>query len=187
MRQAAERLVVRAERDEVLRLWAGLGYYARARNMHACAIAVVERHGGSFPQAEHELQELPGIGAYTSAAIAAIAFGRRAVVIDGNVERAIARLFAVETVLPAAKAEIHRCATQLTPMERPGDFAQAMMDLGATVCTPKKPACAICPWMDCCAARVRGDAESFPRKPIKAEGRMRYGASFVAKIGRAHV
>jgi len=168
-----------AELDDVLRAWAGLGYYARARNLHACARAIVERHGGRFPDDEAALLTLPGIGAYTAAAIAAIAFDRRAVAIDGNIERVVARLFAVETPLPAGKAAIRLHAAGLVPDERPGDFTQAMMDLGATICTPKNPACVLCPWDASCVARRRGDAETFPRKTPKAEGRMRFGASFV--------
>ncbi len=174
------RALADARLDDVLRAWAGLGYYARARNLHACARAVIERHGGTFPDDEAALRALPGVGAYTSAAIAAIAFDRRAVAIDGNIERVVSRLFAVETPLPAAKSEIRQRADTLFPDRRPGDFTQAMMDLGATVCTPKKPACALCPWFEPCAARRRSDAETFPRKTPKAEGRMRYGASFVA-------
>ncbi len=166
--------------DDVLRAWAGLGYYARARNLHACAQAVTAKHGGAFPDGEDALRALPGVGSYTAAAIAAIAFGRRTVAIDGNIERVIVRLFAVEPALPAAKAYIRRHAETLVPQHRPGDFTQAMMDLGATICTPKRPACALCPWMDACAARARGDQESFPRKAPKVEGKMRRGASFVA-------
>ena len=132
--------------DDVLRLWAGLGYYARARNLHACARAVAER--GGFPRTEAELTTLPGIGRYTAAAIAAIAFDDHAVPVDGNVERVVTRLFAIEEELPAAKPEIQRLAQTLAPDARAGDFAQAMMDLGATICTPVKPACALCPWMD---------------------------------------
>jgi A/G-specific adenine glycosylase len=165
--------------DAVLRLWAGLGYYARARNLHACARTVVERHGGRFPDREQDLRALPGIGAYTAAAIAAIAFERRAVAIDGNVERVIARLFAIETPLPAGKAEIRRSAENLVPTRRVGDFTQALMDLGAMICTPRRPACALCPWKAVCAARARGDAETIPRKVRKANGRLRRGASFV--------
>ena len=165
--------------DDVLKAWAGLGYYARARNLHACAQAVIERHGGRFPETEDELRALPGIGVYTAGAIAAIAFDRRAVAVDGNVERVIARLFAIETALPAAKAEIRRRVETLVPLSRPGDFAQAMMDLGATICTPKKPACGNCPWTEACAARARGDAETFPRKVRKVAGKLRHGASFV--------
>jgi len=172
------RALAAAPLEEVLKVWAGLGYYARARNLHACARALIERHGGEFPHEESELRTLPGIGAYTAAAIAAIAFGGRASPVDGNVERVIARLFRVEAALPAAKAEIRRRAQTLTPETRAGDFAQAMMDLGATICTPK-PACFLCPWSDPCAARRRGDPELFPPKVPKVEGRLRRGAAFV--------
>lgn len=170
---AAERL------EEVLKLWAGLGYYARARNLHACARAVVQDHGGSFPQTEADLLTLPGIGAYTAAAIAAIAFDRKATPVDGNIERVMARLHAVEEPLPASKPTIRALAASLTPDSRAGDFAQAMMDLGATICTPKKPACSLCPWREPCVAEKRGDQETFPRKTPKAEGRLRRGAAFV--------
>ena len=146
--------------DDVLKLWAGLGYYARARNLHACARAVVERHDGRFPDTEEALRTLPGIGAYTAAAIAAIAFDRRASPVDGNIERVIARLFAVEEELPGAKPRIRALADRLTPQRRAGDFAQAMMDLGATICTPKRPACAICPVDRCLrGARARRSGE----------------------------
>ena len=165
--------------DDVLKMWAGLGYYARARNLQACAKAVTVRHGGSFPRSEAELWALPGIGAYTAAAIAAIAFDVAAVPVDGNVERVVARLFAVARELPAAKPEIRRLAATLTPPARSGDFAQALMDLGATICTPKKPLCALCPWSDGCVAHARGDADSFPRKTPKAAGLLRRGAAFV--------
>jgi len=163
----------------VLKLWAGLGYYARARNLHACARAILARHGGSFPQTEAELLCLPGIGTYTAAAIAAIAFDRKATPVDGNIERVVARLFAIEEPLPAAKPKIRALTATLTPEARPGDFAQAMMDLGATICTPRKPACVLCPWSEPCIARTRGDQETFPRKTPKAEGRLRRGAAFV--------
>jgi len=181
-----ERLA-RAPLDDVLRAWAGLGYYARARNLHACAQAVTERHGGRFPSTEAGLAELPGIGPYTAAAIAAIAFDARATPVDGNIERVIARLFAVEDELPDAKPEIRRLAATLTPAQRAGDFAQAMMDLGATLCTPKKPACVLCPWMDDCAARARGDAETFPRKAAKREGKLRRGAAYVVVRADGHL
>jgi A/G-specific adenine glycosylase len=171
--------LARAPLDDVLRAWAGLGYYARARNLHACALAVTERHGGRFPSTEAALAELPGIGPYTAAAIAAIAFDARATPVDGNVERVVARLFAVEEELPDAKPEIRRLAATLTPARRPGDFAQGMMDLGASLCTPRKPACVLCPWTENCAARARGDAETFPRKAAKPEGRLRRGAAYV--------
>jgi A/G-specific adenine glycosylase len=173
------RALAEADRDDVLRLWAGLGYYARARNLHDCAKAVVERHAGCFPQGEDALRALPGVGPYTAAAIAAIAFDARATAVDGNVERVVARLFAVEEELPGAKAIIRSLAATLTPQQRTGDFAQAMMDLGATICTPRKPACALCPWIEACAARRRGDAETFPRKAPKATGKLRRGAAFV--------
>jgi A/G-specific adenine glycosylase len=140
----------------------------------------VARHGGRFPQSEAQLLGLPGIGPYTAAAIAAIAFGHKASPVDGNVERVVARLCAVEAALPSAKPVIRKLAASLTPARRPGDFAQAMMDLGATICTPRAPACALCPFMRACAARRRGDPESFPRKARKREGRLRRGAAFVA-------
>jgi A/G-specific adenine glycosylase len=169
----------RAKLDEVLKLWAGLGYYARARNLHACARAVLDRHGGVFPDTEEELLALPGIGPYTAAAIAAIAFDRKATPVDGNIERVIARLFAVEEPLPAAKPRIKALAETLTPERRAGDFAQGLMDLGATICAPKKPACPLCPWSEPCVARARGEQERFPRKVPKANGKLRRGAAFV--------
>jgi A/G-specific adenine glycosylase len=165
--------------DDVLKVWAGLGYYARARNLHACARAVVERHGGVLPPSEAALRELPGIGAYTAAAIAAIAFDAPATPVDGNIERVIARLYALDAPLPTAKPEIAKLARALTPPQRTGDFAQALMDLGATICTPKTPACALCPWSESCAAHARGDAETFPRRTPKREGELRRGAAFV--------
>ncbi|MEA2953889.1 MAG: A/G-specific adenine glycosylase, partial [Alphaproteobacteria bacterium] len=164
--------------QEILQAWAGLGYYARARNLHACANAVVERHGGCFPAREDELRALPGIGRYTSAAIAAIAFDKRAVPVDGNIERIVTRLFAVEQPLPAAKPTIQRLAETLAPERRFGDFAQALMDVGATVCTPQRPACVLCPLNDGCAARRRGDPEVFPVKAPKVKGKQRRGAAF---------
>jgi A/G-specific adenine glycosylase len=165
----------------VLKAWAGLGYYARARNLHACARAVVERHGGKFPANEAELRALPGIGDYTAAAIAAIAFDLPATAVEGNVERVVARLYAVTTPLPAAKPEIRRLAGGLTPQHRAGDFAQAMMDLGAAICAPKNPACALCPWNENCAAYARGEAALFPYRTAKREGALRRGAAFVAR------
>lgn len=174
------RALAAAPTEEVMKAWAGLGYYSRARNLHACAIAVVERHDGSFPSSEAELRDLPGIGPYTAAAIAAIAFDRRSVVVDGNVERVVTRLFAVDAPLPGAKPTIRALADTLTPEGRPGDFAQAMMDLGATVCTPRSPACVLCPFREPCVARAAGTAETYPRKSPKAEGRLRRGAAFVA-------
>ena len=174
-----------ADIEDVLKLWAGLGYYARARNLHACAKVVAAR--GAFPEQEEELLGLPGIGPYTAAAIAAIAFDRKASPVDGNVKRVVARLFAVEQELPTAKPTIRKLAAELVPARRPGDFAQAMMDLGATVCTPKAPACMRCPFIGSCAAHARGDAETFPRKKKKREGRLRRGAAFVAIRADGHV
>jgi A/G-specific adenine glycosylase len=168
-----------ASLDDVLRAWAGLGYYARARNLHACARAVAE-NGGAFPCALDALRALPGIGDYTAAAVAAIAFDAPAVPVDGNVERVVTRLFAVEQQLPAAKPRIKELAASLLPPRRTGDFAQALMDLGATICSPKRPACALCPWSDVCTANARGDQETFPRKAPKREGQLRRGAAFVA-------
>ena len=167
--------------EEILTAWAGLGYYARARNLHACARALVERYDGQFPASESALRELPGIGAYTAAAIAAIAFDHASTPVDGNIERVVARLYAVTTPLPAGKGEIARHARALTPAKRPGDFAQALMDLGATLCTPKKPACALCPWNASCAAYARGEAELLPYRLPKREGKLRRGAAFVAR------
>jgi A/G-specific adenine glycosylase len=167
--------------DDVLKAWAGLGYYARARNLHACARAVVERHGGKIPDTEAALRDLPGIGPYTAAAVAAIAFDESASPVDGNIERVIARLSALEVPLPAAKPEIAELAHALTPPRRAGDFAQAMMDLGATICTPKTPVCALCPWNQSCKAFARGDAETFPRRLPKREGDLRRGAAFVVQ------
>lgn len=169
-----------ASLDDVLRTWAGLGYYARARNLHACAQAVVERHGGVFPNDLEALRALPGIGDYTAAAVGAIAFDAAAVPVDGNVERVVSRLFAVEDELPAAKPKFRALAASLLPPRRAGDFAQALMDLGASLCSPKKPACALCPWTDSCVARTQGTQETFPRKAPKREGRLRHGAAFVA-------
>lgn len=167
-----------ARDEEIMAAWAGLGYYSRARKLVECARVVAGRHGGRFPESEAELLELPGVGPYTAAAIAAIAFGKPATVVDGNVERVIARAFAVEALLPGAKAEIRRLAGLVTPTDRSGDHAQAMMDLGATICTPKKPACGLCPWSDACRARGRADIESFPRKAEKALRPLRRGAAF---------
>lgn len=168
-----------APAETVMQAWAGLGYYSRARHLHACARVVAEEHGGRFPDTEEGLRKLPGIGAYTAAAVAAIAFQRPAAAVDGNVERVTARLFMVEEPLPRAKAAIKGLTQSLVPPDRPGDFAQALMDLGSTICTPRRPACALCPWMRPCRARASGLQEAFPRKPPKAEGRLRRGAAFV--------
>src|SRR5882762_8999847 len=183
----------RAALDDVLRMWAGLGYYSRARNLHACAVAVLRDHGGVFPDTEEKLRSLPGIGPYTAAAIAAIAFGRRTMPVDGNIERVVSRLFAVEEPLPQAKPLIQQLAATLLAGDeesragdaksRAGDSAQALMDLGSSICTPKKPACALCPLNDHCAARLRGDQETFPRKAAKKTGALRRGAAFVVTRG----
>ena len=194
----------RASLDDVLRLWAGLGYYSRARNLHACAVKVLRDHGGAFPDTEEGLRSLPGIGPYTAAAILAIAFGRRTMPVDGNIERVVSRLFAVEAPLPQAKPLIQQLAATLLgevsagdeesragddksragdEKSRAGDSAQALMDLGSSICTPKKPACALCPLSDDCVARARDDQETYPRKAPKKTGALRRGAAFVVIRG----
>lgn len=172
-----------ASLDDVLRMWAGLGYYSRARNLHACAVTVLRDHGGSFPDTEEGLRTLPGVGPYTAAAIAAIAFSRQTMPVDGNIERVVSRSFAVEDPLPKSKPQIQQLAATLLWDSRAGDSAQALMDLGATICTPKKPACVLCPLNDNCAARMRGDQETFPRKAPKKTGALRRGAAFVVTRG----
>jgi A/G-specific adenine glycosylase len=189
-----------ASLDDVLRMWAGLGYYSRARNLHACAVAVRNDHGGIFPDTEEGLRALPGIGPYTAAAIAAIAFGRMTMPVDGNIERVVSRLYAVEEPLPQAKPLIQQLAATLLADEvqsragdaesragdvrsRAGDSAQALMDLGSSICTPKKPACVLCPLNEDCLGRARGDQESFPRKAPKKTGALRRGAAFVVTRG----
>jgi A/G-specific adenine glycosylase len=167
-----------ADDAELMAAWAGLGYYARARNLLACARAVVAEHGGQFPATEAELRTLPGVGAYTAAAIAAIAFDERAVVVDANVERVVARLFAIQTPLPEARPAIREACDQITPARRPGDFAQAMMDLGATICTARKAACLTCPLTALCKGRAKGIAESLPIKPAKAAKPQRTGTAY---------
>ena len=167
--------------NDVLVMWAGLGYYARARNLHACAKAVCERHGGRFPENLEQLRALPGIGDYTAAAIFSIAFGAKATVMDGNIERVMARLFAVKEPLPGAKPILKRYAASLTPDVRPGDYAQAAMDLGATICTPKKPACIFCPLSAQCVGRAEGIAERLPAKAPKAARPLRFGVVFWAE------
>jgi A/G-specific adenine glycosylase len=161
-----EDLAASADAD-LMAAWAGLGYYARARNLLACARAVARDHGGVFPDTEDGLRALPGVGAYTAAAVAAIAFGQRAVVVDANVERVVARLFAIATPLPAARPAIRDAADHITPDARAGDFAQAMMDLGATICTSRNPACGICPLRQDCAAVLTADPAAFPVKAAK--------------------
>jgi A/G-specific adenine glycosylase len=164
--------------EEVLQLWQGLGYYARARNLHACARAVVERHGGVFPEDPVRLRALPGIGDYTAAAIAAIAFDRQTAAVDGNVERVVARLYAVSEPRPKAKPHLRGLAAALVPQQRAGDFAQALMDLGATICTPRRPRCVLCPWRACCAAAAAGLADRLPAAAAQPERALRYGVAF---------
>lgn len=165
--------------EEVMKAWAGLGYYSRARNLHACAIAVARDHGGRFPADLAGLRALPGIGDYTAAAVGAIAFDLPAPVVDGNVERVVTRLETVDDPLPGAKPLIRALVADMLDPARPGDFAQATMDLGATICTPRRPACALCPLRTFCAAAAEGTQESYPRKAPKKTGTLRRGAAFV--------
>jgi len=165
-----------ADDAAIMAEWAGLGYYSRARNLVACARAVAAR--GGFPYSEESLRELPGVGEYTAAAIAAIAHGRRAVVIDANVERVVARLFAIDAPLPSARKAIRAAAETITPAERAGDLAQAMMDLGATICTPRDPKCLLCPLADVCAARAQGRQNELPVKAPKKVRPRRAGTAF---------
>jgi A/G-specific adenine glycosylase len=168
-----------APTEDVMKAWAGLGYYSRARNLKACA-DLVARQGGRFPDTQAGLRALPGIGAYTAAAIAAIAFDEPAAVVDGNVERVVSRLFSIATPLSEAKGDIRTYVERMVPGTRPGDFAQAMMDLGATVCTPRRPRCMLCPLREDCSATVSGDPERFPVRLPKGEKPLRRGAAFVA-------
>lgn len=175
-----------APEDDVMAAWAGLGYYSRARNLMKCARAVAER--GGFPATEAELRALPGLGDYTAAAVAAIAFGSRAVVVDANVERVVARLFAIDTPLPGARRAIRAAADAITPQTRAGDFAQAMMDLGAQTCTTRAPRCLLCPLAGACAARAAGDPERLPAKPAKKAVPERRGTAFwITRGGGAEV
>jgi A/G-specific adenine glycosylase len=175
------RSLAAAEPADIMAAWAGLGYYSRARSLIACAQAVAARPEARFPETAAELAKLPGIGPYTSAAIAAIAFGEPVAVVDGNVERVVSRLFAVGTPMPAGKTAIREALQPLVPRDRPGEFAEAVMDLGATICTPRKPACALCPWFDPCIARRQGTQGAFPVKAAKRERPSRSGAVFVAR------
>jgi A/G-specific adenine glycosylase len=170
-----------ASQDEVLTAWAGLGYYARARNLHAAAKRVAREFGGQFPDTAEGLRALPGVGEYTSGAIAAIAFDRREAAVDANAERVLARCFAVEEAMPKAKPRLRELCRTLVPEKRAGDFAQALMDLGSLVCTPKRPACGKCPWAKDCEALKRGIQEELPRKAVKAERPLKRGAAFVAR------
>jgi len=175
-----------ADLEHVLQAWAGLGYYARARNLHACARVVTNRFSARFPETEKELLSLPGVGPYTAAAIAAIAFNRQAAVMDGNVERVMARILALETPLPGAKPELRAALEALAPAKRPGDFAQAMMDLGATICTPRSPSCSRCPWNARCAGLASGLASMLPfRTPKKAKPTRRGAAFFIERADGA--
>ncbi|GMG82975.1 A/G-specific adenine glycosylase [Paralimibaculum aggregatum] len=176
-----------APREAVLEAWAGLGYYARARNLHACAGVVAAEHGGRFPETEDGLRALPGIGAYTAAAIAAIAFDRPAAVVDGNIERVMARLFAETEPLPGVKPRLRAHAAALTPAQRPGDHAQALMDLGATICTPRRPACALCPLRPGCAAHAAGIAGELPARAPKLARPVRHGHVWAALDGQGAV
>jgi A/G-specific adenine glycosylase len=175
--------LARAPLDEVLHAWQGLGYYRRAHKLHECARLLVSRSGGNWPTDESGLLALPGIGPYTAAAMAAIAFGRPAAPVDGNILRVMARLYAVEAPLPAAKPELGRLAAGLAPHRRAGDFAQALMDLGATVCTPRAPACPDCPLASHCAARAKGLAAELPRRTAKAAAPRRRAIAFWAVRG----
>lgn len=172
--------LAQAQIDDVMKAWAGLGYYSRARNLKKCAEAIAELHAGVFPDTVTGLKELPGIGDYTAAAIAAIAHDRPVAVVDGNVERVVTRLRAIATPLPAAKPAIKAFVEAVLPRDRPGDFAQATMDLGATICTPRRPACILCPLAPDCQALAAGTQGSYPVKPDKPDKPQRRGAAFVA-------
>lgn len=167
-----------APREEVLAAWAGLGYYARARNLHACAQTVANERGGVFPQSLEDLRALPGVGEYTSNAIRAVAFDKPASVVDGNVERVLTRMTAMQTPLPGARLEIRVLAAELASPVRPGDYAQAIMDLGAVVCTPKSPRCSACPWSAWCAGRRTGHPARFPLRQKKKSRPVRWGVCF---------
>ncbi len=175
------RLLAAAEDAHVMAAWAGLGYYARARNLLKCARAIIQEHDGRFPETHEDLLRLPGVGPYTAAAISAIAFDRPETVVDGNVERVMSRLFSVETPLPKAKPELVALATRVTPERRPGDYAQAVMDLGATICTPKSPACGICPWARACQAKAARRQLELPKRAVKPSRPVRYGIAYLAR------
>jgi A/G-specific adenine glycosylase len=167
-----------ADLDDILHAWQGLGYYARARNLHKCARVVADAHAGRFPDTESGLRELPGIGPYTAAAIAAIAFNLPTVPVDGNIERVISRLYAISEPVRQSKERVQSLAMKIRHGDRPGDFAQALMDLGATVCRPKSPVCGGCPWAASCAAHKSGMPEAFPVKPPKKPKPTRHGIAF---------
>ncbi len=176
-----------AELDEVMAAWAGLGYYSRARNLHSCARIVAADYHGAFPRDVVKLLTLPGIGPYTAAAVAAIGYGEKVTPVDGNVERVVSRLFAVEEPLPGSRGQLRLRAGSLTPDRRTGDFAQAMMDLGATVCTPKRPSCLMCPLQRVCKAHEYGLESTLPRKALKSLRPVRYGHAFLALREDGHV
>jgi A/G-specific adenine glycosylase len=176
-----------APREDVLKAWAGLGYYARARNLHTCAQTIVDKFDGQFPDTVDELLSLPGVGPYTAGAIAAIAYDKPFAAVDGNVERVISRLDAIEIPLPQSKPLIKSRAQSLMPMARAGDFVQALMDLGATICTPKSPNCLICPWHDDCKARKLGIAATLPRKLPKQALPTRKGHAFLVENERGEI
>ena len=174
-----------ADRDRVLTMWAGLGYYARARNLHKCAGVIRDEYGGAFPQTEAELLKLPGIGPYTAATIAAICFDEATNIVDGNVERVVSRIFKIEALLPKARPEYRRIAGKLASPKRAGDYGQALMDLGATVCTPRSPKCSDCPWQNFCEGFKDKSQTDYPKKAKKAKLPVRYGSAFVLKSGEA--
>ncbi|MXY32886.1 MAG: A/G-specific adenine glycosylase [Boseongicola sp. SB0664_bin_43] len=175
------RSLAAAEDSHVMAEWAGLGYYARARNLLKCARTIVQDLDGRFPETHEDLLRLPGVGPYTAAAVSAIVFERPETVVDGNVERVMSRLFNVETPLPKAKPELVALATRLTPAHRPGDYAQAVMDLGATICTPKSPACGICPWARACQARAACRQLELPKRAARPARPVRYGIAYLAR------
>jgi len=170
--------LAKADLDEVLHAWQGLGYYARARNLYKCAGHIVAEHGGRFPETEAELMKLPGIGAYTAGAIAAIAFGRKAAPVDGNILRVMSRLMRLDKPLPGVRDEAGTILADLVPEDRPGDFVQALMDLGSAICTPKRPRCQACPWENGCLSSATGDAERFPVRVPKRQKMVRHGVVF---------
>jgi len=176
-----------ANLDDVLHAWQGLGYYARARNLHKCAQAIVADYGGAFPGTAAELLALPGVGPYTAAAVASIVFDEQITPVDGNVERVISRLFKIEAPLPNTKPEIKIRANELTPPKRAGDFAQALMDLGATVCTPKSPKCDLCPWEESCQANAAGVQGDLPKKSPKKVKPVRAAIVFWAEDDQGRI
>ncbi|MCW9032909.1 MAG: A/G-specific adenine glycosylase [Rhodospirillales bacterium] len=179
--------MAKASQDDILVQWQGLGYYARARNLHKCAQHVANELNGIFPNTEAELLNLPGVGPYTAAAIASIAFDQKATVVDGNVERVMARIYKVEQALPGAKPHLKELAHKLTPNTRPGDYAQALMDLGATVCTPRNPICATCPWQSICQVFKDGTPTDYPKRAPKKKKPTRYGIVFYIENGEGEL